>query len=331
MDGRRFDDLLRAASESCRSVLGAFVAGGLSSIGSRLALVDDASAKKGKHKGKGKDKGKGKGKKKKNNDLPCNALTCKGCCSVDGECDTGGNSATSCGKNGAPCQFCLPDICQDHDCCALLGGRCQTHTCCDLATSSACRDGQCCLVYYQPCDRQHNLCCSDSVCVPTQGSFSTPFCCPDFLTSGDTCCEPEHLACGEKCCEPGEVCKDAATSTCGPGCAINGNPCHDDHDCCEDEDICDGGMCKRNRGEFCNQVIICRDRYPHCVASACRRCPLHEISTRTDELCCPENRSCPAANDGKGACCQNDHCCRPPEPGELECPELEFEGLLDCV
>jgi hypothetical protein len=45
MDGRRFDNLLRAASESRRSVLGALVAGGLSSIGSRLALVDDARAK----------------------------------------------------------------------------------------------------------------------------------------------------------------------------------------------------------------------------------------------------------------------------------------------
>jgi hypothetical protein len=334
MDGGRFDDLLRTASESRRSILGALVAGGVSSMASRLALVDAASAKKGKGKGSGKGKGKGKKKKKKNeNDLPCNSLTCKGCCDANGECDEQGNTPDSCGTGGGPCNFCLlgEGICKNHACCAPLGGHCHIHQCCDFPEAASCVNATCCSGWYQPCNFQNSLCCPDGKCVPPQLNLPTPFCCPDFLTSGDTCCEPEHLACGEKCCEPGEECKDAATSTCGPGCAINGNPCHDDHDCCEDEDICDSGICKRNRGESCNQAIICRDRYPHCVAGACRRCPLHEISTGTDELCCPAIRSCPAANDGRGSCCQHDHCCRPPEEGELECPELEFPGLLSCA
>jgi hypothetical protein len=117
-------------------------------------------------------------------------------------------------------------------------------------------------------------------------------------------------------------------------CAPNNTAaCNVDSDCCDDEDLCEHGACKRKKGDFCNATIVCSDAYPYCLGSGefgtCQRCSAEEVSTGTDELCCPSNRYCPKANGGRGSCCNNDDCCVPNEDG-VECGKLEFPGLESC-
>ena len=53
--------------------------------------------------------------------------------------------------------------------------------------------------------------------------------------------------------------------------------------------------------------------------------------TGTDELCCLDTFSCPAASGGPGAYCVNLHCCKPNPKGGDVCLELEFDGPLNCA
>lgn len=307
MDGLQFDDLLRSLTESRRSLLAGMLAGvtGLSSL-------NGADAKK--KGGKGKGKGGRKGKKGKKRPTACNASTCNGCCeSPEGDC-LQGDDHDVCGKSGETCHACdTLGICDNNECCIPLGGACQYGKCCKFPKTE-CSDGYCCVGVYRPCEQPNPFCCAGTSCVAEQGSLSR-VCCPD------------SQVCGSTCCEPGLSCLDPTTENCGFTCSNNGGTCLIDANCCEDEDRCDGGTCKRRHREFCEAGIICEDAHPICAQNRCLRCALPQIETGTSEVCCHPSYSCDAANGGVGACCVNEFCCLPHESGL--CMETEH-GTDSC-
>jgi hypothetical protein len=328
MDGRLFDEFLRDFANSRRSLLGTALAAAAAITG-----FSATAAKK---------------KKKK----PCKKKCKTGCCtSKYGKCiKREQQSSTQCGTAGEICRT----NCEGLERCgpATCDGCCDGATC-EISSAAHCgRNGIACIA----CDAQED-CGSDGRCCGLQGHTcgSDENCCLNRLCDGGKCCSVVSGACGSDpdCCNPDHtICEDGqcrirSGMACEPlqmcqggflcpgasslfrCCSINGGGCTVDHDCCEDEDTCDGGICKRRVGDFCDETIICRDRYPHCVQGACRRCLDGQISTGSDEICCPSDRYCPNANEGRGACCEHVGCCLPDEDG-VACGLREHVGEGQC-
>ncbi|MCA9877978.1 MAG: hypothetical protein KC442_09350 [Thermomicrobiales bacterium] len=329
MDGRQFDILLRDLSNSRRSLAGA----ALAAAGVLLGLVPTIAKKK---------------KKKK-----C-AKKCKdGCCTGKfGKCvKPAQQDATRCGNGGEICRTNCGDGVDGDTCDSDCAGCCQGNACL-ISTDEHCGyqgracvacgakeecgiAGTCCGLQGHACTTIDD-CCMNRLCDPDR-----KVCCSVYGVACSTdldCCDPDSMVCENgEClirsgspCELLQMCEGLyscpSSLTC---CAANGRHCEFDGDCCEDEDTCDDGICKRHVGDFCDETIICRDRYPHCVHGACRRCLDGQISTGSDEICCPSDRYCPNANEGRGACCENVGCCLPDEDG-VACGLREHVGEGEC-
>lgn len=90
---------------------------------------------------------------------PCNATSCNGCC-VNGTC-SGGNSVTTCGRNGAQCTDCTSK-----------GGACNSGVCgTKPADSGTTTTGQC---------TSTNV----TACSPCSGTFVYNTCCKSDHTCG---------------------------------------------------------------------------------------------------------------------------------------------------
>ena len=190
MDGRQFDDVVRALTQSRRSVLGGVLAGVAGMLG-----VTDLGAKK-----------------KHNKKRRCTAQNCAhGCCKTPhGPCGSGVVDS-ECGSGGKPCQVCRGTThCLEPErggCCQGPSGDCSaTTSCCyEHAGLTACVEGKCCIIH-------DGLACASSLdcCEPK------PFCIDGKCTSG---CFGEESQCGESCCEAGKQC--FGTVCCDPeyGCA----------------------------------------------------------------------------------------------------------------
>ena len=335
MDGHLFDEILRGLANSRRTLLATVLA----AAGARTGISAlDAKKKK---------------KKKK-----C-ARKCKdGCCTGkygtcikpaqqnSAQCGTGGEICrTNCGGGacGAGCDTCCANgLCLDVE--EISNQQCGTggETCFACPAGQACNaPGEgCCAIHGAACGGNGVQCCDQLFTRCGLGNI----CCGDNTAACEVdsdCCQDTPQVCDQgRCsvptlapCQPGQLCQRDFIC---PGalslfrcCAVNGHTCQATRDCCEDEDICDGGICKRHVGDFCDETIICRDRYPHCVNGACRRCLDGQISTGSDEICCPSDRYCPNANEGRGACCENVGCCLPDEDG-VECGLSEHMGEGQC-
>jgi hypothetical protein len=288
-------------------------------------------------------------KRKKKKKKPC-ASKCKdGCCTAKfGACiSPAQQNATRCGVGG---QICRSTNCGGGGCGAGCNTCCAGGVCIDEAEISneqcgtageacfACPQGQacnapddgCCALPGTSCGTNlacclHFQCRNATCCMSNFGTNPAGFCSTD-----DDCCDEEDSCVAGQClrdrhelCTPAAVlCQSPLTCTSVGNihrcCAANGAACEADADCCEDEDVCDGGVCKRKRQEPCDPGIVCRDSHPFCVFQRCLKCPENKQVTGTDELCCDISFGCDAANGGRGACCQNPHCCESVNPCVLE-------------
>jgi hypothetical protein len=118
------------------------------------------------------------------------------CCSNADACPAGtqctnvtGTTATCC----PPAQTATSGACCERDTC---GGQC-----CD---TGVCVNGACC-----EGKEVNGQCCglADAVCGGN--------CCAGSCTASGACCATGNTVCGSACCGSGDVCLDAATSTCG--------------------------------------------------------------------------------------------------------------------
>ena len=155
MDGRAFDDLMRAvsAAPTRRGVLGLLGGAALSAGAARLALLEAVDARR---KGKGKGKGKGKKKRKcRKLEQSCGGSKKKKCCRgfvcSDGVCSCPEGSLPSGGacvsKEPIPPE-CENDndcgggeICQGGECIPDPEPECVNDNDCDGA--DICQDGEC--------------------------------------------------------------------------------------------------------------------------------------------------------------------------------------------
>ncbi len=323
MDGPRFDTLLRAVAESRRSLLGMTLVAASSLV--LPARGSEARKKKGKKK---KKKGAG-----------------------DGACLKGQTF------DGKAAPICTPPER------IFCDGRFEWEHCPGEANNVCCRfDTPVCGRLLIPGSIEHTCCApNERWCEPANGYPTVGFCvvraqkcCEILSVSGTTfgcdptlrCCpgrdgtKPDGACCLHECCQRDSECP-AERSTCNvDGCCVrtcvsNGEPCGGGITCCEDEDSCENGICRRHRGDVCDETIICSERYPHCIAfcqdclGTCQRCPADQVSTGTDEICCPPNRRCNNARGGRGACCENDGCCLPDEDGD-PCGLSEYVGEGQC-
>lgn len=340
MDGHLFDALLRDFSNSRRFLLAtALAATGV------ISWVSPSDAKK---------------KKKK----PCKKKCKDGCCTgkhgkcihpaqqSSTQCGTGGEICrTNCGGGacGAGCDTCCANgLCLDVE--AISNTQCGTggETCFACPSGQTCNaPGEgCCAVQGATCGADGVACCArlgitcgpDKVCCVSNGSpcEHDSDCCRNLseqICDNGSCAVPSLASCQPGwICQGGFVCPGAATLfRC---CAANGRGCTHDHDCCEDEDVCDAGVCKRKRGDVCNEDIVCVAAYPHCVLvtefGTCSRCPIDQVSTGTDEICCPLGKYCNNADGGRGACCENEGCCLGPDEDGVECGIREHVGTGSC-
>lgn len=330
MDGRQFDALLLSLTESRRFLL-------KGTLAAAAAWAGRASTEAKKNKNK---KRKGKGKKKRQDDGGCpegQVASETFCIPIPDTCP---------GPNQVQCPGQIPGNCcpESDPVCGPHYDDINAHKCCPHSRQVCPRDprnpvGSCCPLYEYRCcppalDRTIRCCgvhlnCSEG----REDGDRSGACCQFFpCKSTDDCPNERHVCSDAGCCVPGVICelpnrtRDslAVDEDC---CAKNGESCEVDQDCCEDEDRCDGGICKRKHREFCEDGIICEDAYPFCAGERCLRCQLPEIETGTADVCCPPTKSCPAANGGAGACCVNEQCCLP-HPSGL-CMETEH-GTPSC-
>ena len=284
----------------------------------------------------------------------CGAGCANGCCTGAGTCVAGSQQNVSqCGSGGETCRDCGANHdCRNQACCGFLGAECVLpRDCCD----GGCKDFRCCMPNAGACQAAAECCgneeqCQNGFCcrLPQSTCENDTKCCNFLPCTNGRCCKPAAGAClsNDECCDGscilgfccvprGAACTSEAQCCAGPCtngrcCHPNGGVCTFDSDCCEDEDLCEDGQCKRKRGDVCDESIICSKHYPHCILGACNRCQEPaEVSTGTDEICCPFDRRCPNANGGGGACCENIGCCLPDEDG-VPCGLMEHMGEGQC-
>lgn len=161
-------------------------------------------------------------KKKKK---PC-AKKCKdGCCTGKfGKCiKPAQQTATRCGTGG--------EICRSN---------CGGGNACGAGCDTCCANGQCVdaeQISNEQCGINGQSCFA---CPPGQ-ACNAP---------GEGCCARKGAECGTN----GVECCSKFFETCGPDnfcCVENGGPCAQTTDCCDDEDVCDGGQCGRPLGAAC--------------------------------------------------------------------------------
>lgn len=219
MDGHQFDDLLRALSESRRSLLGAALAAAGGLVG---FTTIDAKKRKKKCAKKCKDgccTGKfGKCiKPTQQNASQCGsggeicrstgcggggdtcATTCEGCCAGN-ECIEVPTD-DQCGNNGSACVPCVgEEICAGECCipplksCSPGGTRC-----CSL---NQCESGKCCVPNNGSCDQDSDCCDAEDVCDGGQcGRPLGATCVPgDIMCIRTLECHVTTLTCGPRDC-----------------------------------------------------------------------------------------------------------------------------------
>lgn len=244
MNAQRFDDLLRAWSESRRSLLWKTLPG--------LALgglaAPDAAAKV-------RNKKKKRKKRKEQQEpevpppppptnppvLPCNVVGgefCSGCCDASAVCRSGTDD-DACGIGTAFCEACRGDQrcvhadgpATHYECCVPHGGDCVAHACC---STLQCFDNRCCTPLGEACDARRECCtgdCQSGSCCLEDGfdCLVSDECCGESACtkspSGPFTCCPFDLVCGDKCCSPGQECDDGECREC--------NECLVDEECCK--------------------------------------------------------------------------------------------------
>jgi hypothetical protein len=138
-------------------------------------------------------------------------------------------------------------------------------------------------------------------------------------TGGESC---HACAAGELCEAPGVCCGNAG-APCGSGnspcctgtglqcesgtcCVKNGGlGCSQNTDCCDDDDVCEAGLCWRKLGAACDPPgnIHCLPSL-HCADGICQECP--ELGhVMCGGSCCDQRNCCEVL----GVCCSSGECC----------------------
>jgi hypothetical protein len=114
----------------------------------------------------------------------------------------------------------------------------------------------------------------------------------------------------------------------------NHGACSQTSDCCDEEDVCDGGFCGRPLGDACVPGSILCIPSLSCIDGTCSACPEGQESCNGvccaageqcyGTVCCAQNFGCSQPNGGLGSCCAFQFCCEPDNPGPgCQC---EFDG-----
>jgi hypothetical protein len=246
MDGSRFDTLIRVASQSRRSVLGALI----------VALAGPSGLMESLAKGKGKGKkGKGHGNKHKGKKQPppnppqtppsppltrveCplpDGKPCPGCCDkIDPKTCVPEPNHENCGKPGTVCVACNDDVKCHRDVGACICDRDSCFGCCTTQGD-------------KPFCNKH----PDKTSCGINGQICKP--CPANqdcdLTTGD--CKPTAcivrregvgiesvgvpVPCGDTCCPAGTSCTDEQSGDC---CPLGGLVCEFGGECCVYPNCC---------------------------------------------------------------------------------------------
>jgi hypothetical protein len=144
------------------------------------------------------------------------------CCPNSAPVGCGDQTEQQCFAPGATCCGPWPEACPSGSVCggpyltpsccapqnlAADGTCCSTATCGGACCPGACVNGACC---FGPV--VNGVCCPGGV----NASVCNGACCDGKCTTSGACCDTQagSTLCGSACCSSGEVCVDAATSTC---------------------------------------------------------------------------------------------------------------------